>query len=220
MWNCCAGDNRCLKGVERTLFLHGLWFVLEQYTDGMILFGDARQNIARIEAGEEQDWFEEFARPVFGHLEPKHKIIVLAEVAKALVEPSVSAPDLFAWNEAAVWVIYQGLLQAVAMEMDAEADLGPEPHRYQYRQVISTAFNEIIDTSEDDDGPLVQAEKDKERWEYCIGQLSELILWDEDFLIEGINSGYDGEQPPALTEKKFRESLDYLMRLTDEVSGQ
>lgn len=239
MWHTSCG-KRCLQGVEKELFLRGLWFFVEQYTDGYLKLSDAISQVSECEQ-KNGDWFKKYAKSTFGYLEPKHKIVVMAEVVKCLLSKK-SPPGLYAWNEAAVWIIFEGLRHAVDIEYDSYFDEEENkdcPYRFFYRGIVAKAYNEIIDTSCDGEFESEVCnllEDDCTEWHNRIERLSDLILWDDDFLwpdqvgimdmppeqstfikdSAGISSDYFVQAPPDLTEENFRKSLKYLIKTTKD----
>jgi hypothetical protein len=103
MWHTPEGD-RVLTGNEAKLFLASLRFMADILEDD----------------DHEDAW--SFRVEVFDRLTLGQKLTMLRDVARALLDPTESMPELSAVNEGTVAAVYQNLLDNTLMEVDEDEE--------------------------------------------------------------------------------------------------
>jgi hypothetical protein len=206
MWNTPAGE-RVLAGRERSLFIQAAASL-------------AGHILAEIEDPEASVPILTEVDP-FDSLEPPVRIVLLAEVVRALVDPDVAAPDLTAVNEAAVYAVFRSVSICIDLQIDGiPLSTGPESEPLYWRRLVLAALLEATEREaaslepsaqeqasgagpEDEERTMALDSTDVEDWHSALEILADSILWDRDFLIDA--SAADLEQ-----------ALAYLRRLADE----
>src|SRR5262249_18494861 len=87
---------------------------------------------------------------LFDRLEPSVRIVLLAEVVRALVDPAVAAPDLNAVNEAAVYAVFRSVSICIDLQIDGAtlSVTGPEADPLYWRRLVLAA---LLEASERED---------------------------------------------------------------------
>jgi hypothetical protein len=120
----------------------------------------------------------------FDRLTQGQKQQAILKVAKALLDPAASAPEVTAAIAAAVDAIYNEIIVLVESEMGEEIRI---------RQMILEALAEInywdemsksLEPGEEAEVPVQAESEDNENWYFLIDQLRETILDDYDFTME------------------------------------
>jgi hypothetical protein len=209
MWNTPAGE-RVLAGRERSLFIQAAASLAEHI-------------LAEIEDPEAAVPTLTGVAP-FDRLEPPVRIVLLATVVRALVDPDVATPDLTAVNEAAVYAVFRSVSICIDLQIDGItlSSTGPEADPLDWRRLVLAALPEATEREtaslecsaqeqasvagpEDEERTLALDSTDAEDWHDALEILADSILWDRDFLIGEKIGAADLEQPRA-----------YLRRLADE----
>ena len=175
MWHTPQGD-RTLCGPEAELFRHGLLAM-------------ARRNDHRIHRG------------YFSRLTARERLVALAHVARALLDGLEPAPDLHAWNEAAIYAVYCFLRH--------DAQRSPKT-----RRLVASVCGQhhLYDGCRADPSSMMHDP------DFCLEALADLILWDHDWELE--DEMHDVEEfngyfvaPPVATPQRVEQALEYLRAL-------
>jgi hypothetical protein len=185
MWHSPHGD-RTLGGAEARLARHGVLLLAKQ------AYGDHGPGY-------------------YGRLTGGEKLIALAAVAKALLDPHEPAPEHYAWNEATVYAAYRAVARRardspVAARLIRAAD-----------REVWLRFGGDPGPGEDDD----QGDPDE-----AVEALADLVLWDRDWELERlafseefdahfVREGFDSyfSPPPVPTAERVRQAEAYLQGL-------
>jgi len=122
MWHTSEGD-RVLKGKERSVFLHGLYYLLSDLEcdlDGHEIIGGDAEKI-------------------------RQQVVGLAQVTRALLDTNAPAPEICCWNEKTVYDIFLALRDAVHEEIEHEARVGNRANSRFFRTPILAAYKEFFD---------------------------------------------------------------------------
>ena len=175
MWHTPQGD-RTLRGPEAELFRQGL-------------LGTARRNDHGIFHG------------YFSKLTARERLVALAHIARALLDRSEPAPELYAWNEAAVYAVYCFLRRGVRRSS-------------KIRKLVASVCDQhgLNDTCLTDPSSAMHDPR------FCVEALADLILWDHDWELE--DEMHDVEEfdsyyvaPPVATPQRVEQALAYLREL-------
>jgi hypothetical protein len=177
MWRTQEGE-RVLKGAEAALFREAIGFLWDQ-----------------IEIGEEMDFEYVVGLRMFDALTVDQKLAILVEVAEALLEEGIQAPELTGVNEAAVAAVFRQVAINVELELDSP------PIAASWRQMIVDACREVGTDHLPD-----QSCDDLGEWDFWICVLQDRILWDEDYADDGAL-----DSPPEV-----RDALSCLMGTSAE----
>lgn len=166
---------------------------------------------------EDEDW--EFQAQVLNQIhQDDRRYIFLLAAEQLLGDGPVS--ELQAWNEAVVWEVFKNIESMLEMEIEV-------PNFKSIRRAIREACLERFD----DRKPTRLNSVSKKAWNGDIYNLSDQILWDEDFLMyedfadhrspdvlkewAGINEGYYSATPTIKDEDRKR-----LEGLCDTLAAQ
>lgn len=208
MWQTQEGVRK-LDGAERRLFVLSLLGQLDY--------------LPHVEEGLEAD--------VLNQIPQEDRPYVFLLVAETLLDDEPPRP-LRAWNEAAIWEIYQQAVSDLEMELMGEK-VRPTKASSFTRQAILDAFKERFPKEK---APAATSSR-KGRWTDALALLSDEILWDEDFLMYedfadkapdrvaktiqavGIQQDYFADAPPFI-DQDTRNHLDsFRKRLLEESNG-
>jgi hypothetical protein len=211
MWNTPAGE-RVLAGRERSLFIQAAASLVEH-----ILADQDEDPVASVIAETEVG--------LFHRLEPSVRVVLLATVVRALVDPDVAAPELTAVNEAAVYAVFRSVSICIDLQIDGItlSSTGPESEPLYWRRLVLAALLEATEREaaslepsaqeqasvarpEDEERTLTLDSTDPEDWHSALEILADSILWDRDFLIDASAANLD-------------QARAYLRRLADEDRG-
>ena len=209
--------KRILSDAEKTMYLHGLAYVLTEYTLGETGLDCA---IEQIDSVHGQDDPLESAPKCFASLHPRLKIMVLAIASRSLIEDAAPIPDRRAWLEAAIYTVFEWLKDAV------DEDIRVAKRCKETSKLCTNIIAPAVTACLDDQN--VPAAYDRKAWHFCIDGMRNLILWDEDFDINqhsdpevaayvndylGIEDGYYSEPMSNFTQDDFRSNLNYLLEV-------
>jgi len=144
--------ERIVLGAERQLFEQSLGMIVDHLSD--------------------DDW--EFGVPPFDDLQRGQKLFALYRVARALLQPDEPPPELTAFIEATVAVVYQHVLDMVVQEIEEPEFVGHFPS---WRKLVCAAARQDDDIEEIPD----ETSNNKDDWELMIECLEGNVLWDNDF---------------------------------------
>jgi hypothetical protein len=207
MWNTPAGE-RVLAGRERSLFIQAAASLAEH-----ILADQDEDPVASVIAQTDVGPFH--------RLEPAVRVVLLAEVVRALVDPAVAAPDLTAVNEAAVYAVFRSVSICIDLQIDGiPLSTGPEADPLYWRRLVLAALLEATEREvaslecsaqeqasvagpKDEERTLALDSTDPEDWHSALEILADSILWDRDFLIDA-------------SAAALEQARAYLRQLADE----
>jgi hypothetical protein len=156
--------ERVFRGAEATLFLRAFFHLVDEVETAIQEPCDLDSGVARFDA-----------------LSREQQFVLLVEVGAALLCPEVAIPELTAVNEAAVAAVYARLRDFVG-DIDVAAACGD-------LDAIAAAAEEAgLEV------PSIHAPLDRGDWECLIDELSDLVLWDDDWK-------YDFGIPDAAPER-------------------
>lgn len=161
MWRTSEGI-RTLKAGEAALVraaVNDIWKELEQDQDNS------------------DPW--EWGVPLFDNLEWAEKVVLLANVASALLRDDVAPMPLTGVNEATVGVLFEHIRQAIQVEIDCQHDNPRDLMCFWRRSVLAL----IRRYAWDEDEPLpTETCDDRNEWEWMVEAIADGILWDNDWL--------------------------------------
>jgi hypothetical protein len=128
-----------------------------------------------IEEDDDPAGLSETGVRVFDVLQPEQKIALLADVAQALLDPTISPPEHTAANEGAIAAVFAIVRMALDTEL-FEATEGDSPTTM--RQLLRAAAAESED--EEIELPTV-TEADRDEWEWVLESIEGRIFWDADY---------------------------------------
>ena len=144
--------ERILLGAERQLFEESLGMMVDYLSDDDC----------------------EFGVPLFDELQRGQKLFALYHAARALLHPDEPPPELTAFIEATVAVVYRHALDMVVQEIEEPEFAGHNPS---WRKLI-------CDAARQDDGieeVPPETSNNKDDWEMMLECLEGNVLWDTDF---------------------------------------
>jgi hypothetical protein len=194
MWHTPNGE-RALKGLEADVVRAGL-----------------RSAADLIEIGIEIDEPFEFSVDQFDALTPGQQLALLADVGRALFYEDVPAPHHSSINDAAIYVIFRGLLLSVISEIE-DGSL----HNSRTRQMVCELRAQIHnegDGIEDEVGALLPDCDDLQTWECEIECLVDQILFDRDFELSELIVDDSPEKAACL--KSYLGMSDYFRALASD----
>lgn len=166
-----------------------------------------------------------FGVELFDELQRGQKLFALYRVGRALLAHDEPAPELTAYIEATVAVIYEFALSQIRLEIE---DLDLEAKSPTWREMVVSALHEM-----EEDFTEVPAVKspDMEEWRFVLEVLQGLILWDNDFEMQesmdvdpqegrrfkqvlGVSQDYYTAVPPDLPDLQCNLYIDALRGLT------
>ena len=147
--------ERILLGTERQLFEESLGMMVDHLSDNDC----------------------EFGVPLFDEMQRGQKLTALYRVARALLQPAEPPPELTAFIEATVAVVYRHALEMVVQEVEEPEFAGHNPS---WRKLICAVARQ--DDGIDEVPP--ETSTNKEDWELMIECLEGKVLWDADFEIQ------------------------------------
>ena len=135
----------------------------------------------------------DFGVPIFDRLQSRQKLKLIADVGHHLLCSTGPPPPLTATNESAIAVLYKVIEDWVAMELDNEADLREMPGEdpFEWRRRLLDAYRESFP---DDPETPAEASRDVAEWGILVEFLETRLLWDADYLDEGL---YADQAPEA-----------------------
>lgn len=183
---------------------------------------------------------EEFGVPLFDELDHGQKLVLLADVSKALFKRSVPWPRHTAVAEAAVYVLYANIVREIKYEIQCQVKRGRSCRKWR-RMVLAACrqwgFNEACaDFDDDEDDYLSLPEVDCPKlaaWHVEVFDLADLVLWDRDWELAdvfmdsapeaatmvrrhmGIDDDYFVAVPPLVTKQSLtmaRRTIEELVR--------
>jgi hypothetical protein len=161
MWRTSEGI-RTLKGAEAALVravVNDIWKKLEQDQDNS------------------DPW--EWGVSLFDNLEWSEQVVLLANVASALLRDNVKPMPLTAVNEATVGVLFAHVRQSIEVEIDCQHDCPEDPMCFWRRSVLALIGHDNLDQDE----PLpTEICDDPNEWEWMVEAIADGILWDNDWL--------------------------------------
>ena len=158
---------RILSGAEATVFVAALAIMVDLLTDEDVEFGVLA--LDRLQRGQ--------------------KLVVLEQVAAALLSEATPMPKLSAVIEAAVAAVYRFLEEMICQECDELAAAPLDSERPSWRQRALAACRE---TGLDDELPEAES-TDVDEWSLVIAGLADRVLWDTDFEAEDEHLDADPE---------------------------
>jgi hypothetical protein len=188
MWRTPHGE-RTLKGAEAWIVAEAVgevFYPLDMSSDG------------------DDSWIS--GEPCIDNLSRSQKLVVLADVANALISDEVPAPKLFQLIEAVVNAIYGEIASLIQLEID-EAGEGIQDDPFRLRRKVLEARGPIepfedpaIEDFEEED-PLSPECVDMERWHDAIEDLSSRVLWDADWKSGNPIETLVMDAPPEVVEE-------------------
>jgi hypothetical protein len=115
MWRTPEGE-RILKGAEGRLVRASLSSVVDILVEEL--------DVAQC--------YDDFGVPLFDELETAQKLVMLAEVGKALFDETVPRPMHTAVAEAAVYVLYENIVQEIELEIRCHVNRGRERRKWRH----------------------------------------------------------------------------------------
>jgi hypothetical protein len=139
----------------------------------------------------------EWGVPLFDNLEWSEKVVLLANVASALLREDVAPMPLTGVNEAAVGVLFEHIRQSIVVEIDCQHDSPEDPMCFWRRSVLV-----LIDAENLDENEALPKETcdDRNEWEWMVEAIADGILWDNDWL--GGNFFMDVDPETATMRKR------------------
>lgn len=126
--------------------------------------------------------------PVFDRLTAEQKLLILAEVAEALVRKKVPWPDLTAVREATVAAMFESLEFIISLEVAADR---PKKQRTTIRELLLAAL------ADDPPEEMPKAKcTDESEWELMVECFADRVLWDRDFNLDQV-----ADLPPEAAAK-------------------
>ena len=150
--------ERVLKGTEAKVFAVSILNLIEDVIDG-----------------EEYDYSIETGINVFDTLTCNQQISILWLITNGLFREDVPCIELTALNEGAIAAVFERLKIYLSFEIEEM------PEKKDWRKLVRTALAECDYT----DMPQLKC-KDVEEWNGAVDFLSDLILWDNDYLDDNI----------------------------------
>ena len=165
----------------------------------------------------------EFGIRVFDELTYNQQLSILWLITNGLFREDVLCVELTALNEGAIATVFENLEQELCFEIEEM------PKRKYWRKLVRNALIELDYTDE----PLLKC-NDVDKWLMAVDSLSDLILWDTDYLMDeilddppeqskfikhlsGINKNYynDIADDPdeAVTEKRLFQTKEILNKI-------
>lgn len=182
MWRTPEG-NRILKGAEGRLMRASLDSLVERLEDD-ICFAESLDH-------DQELVLEEFGVPLFDELDHGQKLVLLADVSKALFKRSVPWPRHTAVAEAAVYVLYWNIISEIKYEIQCQVKRSRKCRKCRkWRRMVLAAcrqwgFDEAFaDFDDDEDDYLSLPEVDCPNlaaWRVEVFDLADLVLWDRDW---------------------------------------
>jgi hypothetical protein len=196
------GGDRVLLDAERRFFTQSLGMVVDLLSEGDMDFG---------------------VMP-FDELQRNQKLVVLYKSARGLLHPKEPVPQLTAYIESAVAVVYEHAKHQVYQEID---DPEYSPGRSFWRSLVLDAAREQVGFDEMPD----DTDCDKETWLMLLECLAGCVLWDNDYESEatldvppekarnlraalGMPDDYYTDVPPDPPDDTANLYVDALMGLT------
>lgn len=193
------------------------------------LFGEAALSLADELEGEDEDFKLALGVRVFDSLPAEIRRFVVLRVARDLLSDS-APPELLAWNEATVYAIFRYIEDLVGFEIDNDERDGSSGHGADFRRLVRAAWMSVAKKSHreestiDDEGIRQRADsKNIGAWTSKIEELSNRILWDDDFeleFLEDVSDYFEGTPTEMRTAERqallsFRDSLERELRQTE-----
>lgn len=215
--------------------------------EGAVVARAVSEIFYELDASVKDDCLWRADHPSIDNLDLEQKVVLLADVARALLRSSVPAPQLTAVNEAMVNAIYRRALGMIEEEIDFAKRVPRRSRgRVRYRTKVVQAARAI---SPPDDSADVGADDpyrmpkptctNMETWEFVIDVLSDRVLHDadweagnpieqvvldlppeivaRDFSWIGVERAYFSAIVPIPTEKQFESARRVLVRLANEL---
>jgi hypothetical protein len=180
MWRTSQGE-RTLVGAEAKLVRAAVAYVWD---------------ILRDDEERPEDAYE-WAIPVFDGLQIPQKIVLLAQVGRALLRPEVAPPKLSAINEATIGALFETIRGEIQFEMDCAQDDAGRNWTY-WRGLVRSALEPGQSPVDD---PLPDATcNDLSEWNCLVESLADGILWDDDWQDES----FIMDAPPELAAARRR----------------
>ncbi|HWB12715.1 MAG TPA: hypothetical protein VG826_26050 [Pirellulales bacterium] len=176
MWRTPEGE-RVLKGAEARLVRASLSSVVAMLEEDL----DAAQWL-----DDEEDWPTAFGVPLFDELETAQRLVLLADVGRAMFNPRVPWSRHTAMAEAAVYVLYENIVDKIGIEIARQVKHGCELRKWR-RMVLAACRQWDFDEDCDDIGGEVDAgipdldSTDVGRWSDEVFALADLVFWDRDW---------------------------------------
>jgi hypothetical protein len=189
MWQ-TPGGERVISGAERAL-------VVESAADLADLFDLDDEDTGGWPTGVD----------VFDRLPVPTRVVLLADVMRALTDESIPAPELLACNEAAVYVIFRHVADTISTWINLEQAEGLSPGEVSgWRQLVLAAWLEIAGPEEGEEPPEAD---DAAEWDNLVECLADAILWDRDFEEVDIVDDLPAKQALEVLEQA-RIGVDYF----------
>lgn len=183
-WQTSIGD-RVLEGIEAEFYLSAMQCAIE-YLKSLEEVADELD----VETGDRMFDIANFDQ----------KVVLLHTCLSAFLDPNIEAPKLTNLLEAAAYFPFAVLLTEINLEIDSD-EAGEfdddEMHRYFYRQIPWTAFEEYVRpnwqaSAEDDDVDMKEEafhfrSNNRELWDEAIEGLLERIFDDRDWMLTSQN---------------------------------
>lgn len=224
MWKTPIGD-RVLIGVEREFYIE------------LILY-----SIDRIDEIIQRDDPPLTGDRIFDSATSQQKIILMSNVLKALLDPSIETPKHQNINEAAAYYPFVVLRESVEDEIENEQLSGSdeEENKYYWRELIWKMFVaycqaewEKADDDNDDEDGLIRSPHSIQfqLFQFIIEDLEERLFWDMDWkasshnpqILDGVEpeieammgygSDYFTTKLPKGTEGEVKAAIDFLRNL-------
>jgi hypothetical protein len=150
----------------------------------------------------------------FDALDWRQRVVQLAFVANALLRDDAAAPPLNAVNEATVGMLFRVIGICVETEIDAEEGEPNIDCRNWRRRLLKAALG---DGRPSDMELPTESCTDLDEWNFLIEMLSDAILWDDDWIDDGLILDADPETAKARKEMLGIED-DYYQTIVPEPS--
>lgn len=238
MWRAQSNHKFVLTGKFKDLVIAVMRDVLDEFfmrcqTDPEFI----KDVFDEIEEDAEDLFFVEWHQPFEG-LSTRDKIVLLARVLKALLDPDVPAPELTQYNESAMFAIFEAIAAAIDLEIDYADTMREEGHDpYELRRLVSIIEKEHVNYDDESEPCIDYTSNDAARWTEAVDSLAELILWDLDFIefsdrntiadaepeiaemakmVLGIDKDYYRAVVGLVSLDEFLASLEYLLETLTE----
>src|SRR5262249_53337140 len=116
--------------------------------------------------------------PVFDRLTPEQKLALLADTARALLDPAVPMPHHTAANEGAIAAVFSML----RVELETELDIAGMKEEEEKPTEIRRLLRAVCQGADEREEPLPdETSTDAEEWGWLLEEFEGRIFWDTDF---------------------------------------
>ena len=203
MWRAATDNEFVLKGAFKDLLCTALEEPITEFQTSCDLDPDFLRAVYD-ENEEDPEWvFSTAWHYPFERFANRDKILLLARTLRALTSPDMPPPELTQNNESAVYAMFEALSDAIELEIDttkeSRAD-GFDP--YIVRRQVALVEREYLEY-EDADDYIEHTNTDISDWRDVVEGLSNVILWDSDFIEDDSGTAVSGlaDQNPEIARR-------------------